>query len=95
MVTVRVNRGFADLLHKVDRSPGEEFAATEERAEQLMRKLPSGFVEVVGKEASKAEAPSKDLSRKTVAELTAIARERGIAVPSKPKKAELLTLLKE
>lgn len=97
MVTVRVNHGFVDLLNKVDRVAGEEFAATEARAEQLVQNLPPGFVEVVGKVAETPEeagTPTEDLAKKTVAELTAIAKERGITVPAKPKKAELLMLLK-
>ncbi len=50
-------------------------------------------------EAPKAEAKSEtktaeDLSKKTVAELKAIAQEKGIKVPSGAKKADILELLK-
>ena len=89
MVTVRVNRGFADLLNKVDREAGEEFAATEERAEELQRRLPPGFVEVVGE----AKAPAEDLASSTVAELAELARERGIAIKGRATKAKLIEAL--
>ncbi|MCR5706035.1 MAG: 50S ribosomal protein L20 [Acholeplasmatales bacterium] len=49
-------------------------------------------------EAPKAAAPkaeaSEDLSKKTVAELKAIAAEKGVKIPSGAKKADILDLLK-
>ena len=89
MVTVRVNHGFVDLLNKVDRKAGEEFAATEERAEELISKLPPDFVEVVGK----AKAQPDDLSAKTVAELTELAKERGVTIRGRATKAKLIEAL--
>lgn len=97
MAKIHVIKKFYDLKARVDRLPGETFAADEARARHIESALP-GFVEVSADETPKPDGPAKgqeNLAKKTVAELTAIARERGIAVPSKPKKAELLTLLKE
>ena len=89
MVTVRVCRGFVDLLNKVDRVAGDEFAATEERADELVRKLPPGFVEVVGE----AEAPSDGIAGKSFDELRAMAVERGVTVKGRATKAKLIEAL--
>lgn len=99
MTEIRVIKKFYDIKAKADRLPGETFEADEARARYIDEALP-GYIEfTVAKtaEARKAEGPadeSANLAKKTVAELTAIARERGIAIPAKPKKAELLMLLK-
>ena len=45
MVTLKVLRDFSDLLDGVIRSPGETFECTEDRAKEIISKLP-GFAEV-------------------------------------------------
>jgi len=44
-VTVRALMRFADLLEGVDREPGDEFTATEQRFKEISDKLP-GYVEL-------------------------------------------------
>ena len=86
MVEITVNKGFYDVVEKVDRRPGDTFEATEERAEFIDSALP-GYVTF-----AKAEKKD-DLSKLTVAQLTKLAGERGIEVPKGTRKAELLEIL--
>ena len=100
MITVTVLKGFRDLKQHTSRRPGDTFEANEERAAQLAAALP-GFIaydvpepepEPNPKPAAEPE-PSVDLSKLTVAKLKALCGERGIEVPAKAKKADLIALL--
>lgn len=69
--------------------------------QKLIDMLVSNAVEVEGevkatakKPASKKAENKEDLSKKTVAELKALAQEKGIKVPAGAKKADILELLK-
>jgi len=82
---IRVLRDFRDIRAKTNRDPGDTFEATEERFAEIARKLP-GYVEAVEEEKT-------DLSTLKVADLRAMAEERGIEVPKKATKATLIELL--
>ena len=45
MVTLKVLREFSDLVEGVIRSPGDTFECTEDRAKEIISKLP-GFAEI-------------------------------------------------
>lgn len=95
MVRVTVLRGFRDLKERVDRAPGETFMATPERAAFIASALP-GFVSWEQAEpvpAEPVEGPSVDLSKLKVAELRELAEGRGVEVPARAKKAELIKLI--
>ena len=97
MVRVTVLRGFRDLKERVDRAPGETFMATPERAAFIASALP-GFIswEQAPKPAPAGpvrEVPVVDLSKLKVAELRELAERRGVEVPAKAKKAELIKLI--
>lgn len=62
MATVKVLNGFFDMKEGCNRSAGEEFEASEERAKELVANLPEGFVEVAVK--PKAEKPKKEAKAK-------------------------------
>ena len=81
---IRVLRDFRDVRAKTNRDPGDTFEATEERFAEIARKLP-GYVEAVDDKT--------DLSALKVADLRAMAEERGIEVPKKATKATLIELL--
>jgi len=82
MVKVKTLRGFYDLLERVDRHEGDVFDATEERAAQIAQLLP-GYVEV----------STVDLGSLKLAQLRELAAERGVEIPAKATKAEILELL--
>lgn len=85
MVEITVNKGFYDVVEKVDRNPGDTFEATEERAAYIEAVLP-GYITLGAKKAD-------DISKLTVTQLNKLAAERGIEVPKGAKKAELLEIL--
>jgi hypothetical protein len=85
---VTVLRPFEDLMCHVGRNVGETFEATEARAEDIARKLP-GYIRF---EAT-AENPAVDWSAMKVAELRAACAERGVEVPPKARKADLVAIL--
>lgn len=93
MARVRTLRPFRDLRRRCDREPGDEFDATPERVAELVRRLPHGFVEVVQDEPGGHEPTGAGLSGLRLAELRAIAAERGIKAPRNATKATLLKLL--
>lgn len=82
MPSVRTLRPFYDLLERVDRHEGDVFDATEERAAQIAQLLP-GYVEV----------STVDLGSLKLAQLRELAAERGVEIPAKATKAEILELL--
>lgn len=86
MVEITVNKGFYDIVEKVDRKQGDTFEATEERAAYIDAVLP-GYI------TFGAEKKADDLSKLTVPQLNKLAEERGIEVPKGAKKAELLEIL--
>lgn len=101
MSRVTVIRPFHDLVEDVDRRKGDVFEATDGRARQLVRVLPSGYVDVEHEQTSMpdpapAEKPaddSTDLSVLTVAELRALASKRGVELPKRASKATILKIL--
>lgn len=88
MVNVTVIRPFDDVVEQVFRKSGDTFEATEERAAQLIKRLPSGYVSV-----SETVEETTDYAKMTVAQLIELCGERGIEPPKKAKKAELVNLL--
>lgn len=97
MVTLTVLRTFYDLKKHRDRVPGEEFTVSEERAEQIVSALP-GYVTVHEPEPEPEHEPESepeevDLSKMTVAQLSALARERGVMPKGRPSKVRLIEIL--
>lgn len=96
MATVTVLRGFRDLKAHRDRVPGEVFEAPEERAAYIAARLP-GYVEVTKPEQVAEPEPQEDheadLTKLTVPTLRSLCEERGIEVPKRAKKADILALL--
>ena len=75
----------------------EEKAAAAANAKPAAKKTAAKKAEAPKAEAPKAAAKveaTEDLSKKTVAELKAIAAEKGVKIPSGAKKADILDLLK-
>ena len=96
-VKVRVLRDFYDLVRHKDRRKGEVFEATEERAAYIDDRLP-GFVAIEtadGKDAPKNDDAIgvADLKKMTMTQLAELAKQRGIELKGRPKKAELIELL--
>ena len=101
MVTVTVVRTFYDLKKHKSRKAGTTFDATEERAAFIAAALP-GYITYEAVEPAYeqtvepvADEPKEDISKLTVAQLKALCAERGIDVPKKTKKAEIIALLQE
>lgn len=82
MATLRVLRPFYDKAERVDRRPGETFSASAQRAEVILAGLP-GYAELV----------KEDLAAMTLSELKELAKERGVKVPAKATKANIVELL--
>lgn len=107
-VSLTVLVPFYDLHAHRLRAEGETFEVTEGRAAEIATVLP-GYVELKGEgpvrsaeNKGEAEGPAKDketanqdLSKNTVAQLRAIAAERGIDIPKGSKKADIIALLEE
>lgn len=93
MVLVTVLRRFADFAEKCDRNVGDQFEATEKRAAYIEEKLP-GYIKVTPIEKPDQE-PTEDIGKLTVAQLKALASERGVEIPKGAKKAQLIALLEE
>jgi len=89
MARVKVLRRFRDLSEHVDREAGSTFAASLARAEEIDARLP-GYI-TYEDEGGSPEEP--DLSSLKVAELRAMASERGLTIPKNPTKARLIELL--
>lgn len=82
MATVRVLKPFYDKVARTDRHVGETFSATSQRAEAIVTGLP-GYAELV----------KEDLAAMKLNELKELAKERGVKVPAKATKAEIVELL--
>lgn len=104
MVLVTVNRPFHDLVEDVERHAGETFEVGEGRAARLKRALPAGYVELDAIAPAPEPAPEpvaepeperepEDLSRLTVQQLRAVADERGVELPKRAKKSEIIKIL--
>ena len=76
---------FYDLKAHVWRRAGDTFDATEGRASQILGTLPGAITYVT-------EA-KPDLTSMTVAELKALASERGVELPKRASKATILKIL--
>ena len=84
MVTVTVLKGFYDIAERVQRSQGDAFDATEERAAYIDARLP-GYITYQTKEP--------DLTSLTLAELKELAEERGVELPKNAKKDKVIELI--
>lgn len=98
-VSLTVLAPFYDLRAHKQRAEGETFEATEGRAAELAAVLP-GYVEVAEaakthKGAANAAKNEVVLSKMTVAQLRALASERGLDIPKGSKKADIIALLEE
>lgn len=95
MVSVTVIRPFWDRMARRDRRAGEVFEATEGRASQIAATLP-GYV-TWGTEAELVADETSDepgLDSMTVAQLRALAAERGIELPKGAKKAQIIETIR-
>ena len=109
MVLVTVNRPFHDLVEDVERHAGETFEVGEGRAARLKRALPAGYVSLDAIAPTDApqkpepapepvkepepERKAEDLSQLTVQQLKAVANERGVELPKRAKKSEIIKIL--
>lgn len=99
MVTVEVLRAFYDIKERRDRKAGTTFTATEERAAYIASALP-GYISYTTVAEQKPEPepepepePKPDYASMPYSDLMALARERGIQVKGRPKKADLIEAL--
>lgn len=97
MVTVEVLQAFYDLKEHRDRKAGTTFAATEERAAYIASALP-GYISYATVAEQKPEPetalePKPDYAAMPYADLVALAKERGIQLKGRPKKAQLIEAL--
>ena len=88
MVTVTVKRHFWDISAKVRRKEGDTFVATPERFAEIEQRLP-GYITYT------EEPEGSSLSSLGMSELRAIAAERGIEVPKRTSKQQLIELIGE
>lgn len=99
MVTVEVLQAFYDLKEHRDRRAGTTFAATEERAACIASALP-GYISYTTVAEQKPEPepepePKPDYESMPYIDLVALARDRGIQLKGRPKKAQLIEALSE
>lgn len=99
MVTVEVLQAFYDLKEHRDRRAGTTFAATEERAAYIASALP-GYISYTTVAEQKPEPepetePKPDYESMPYIDLVALARDRGIQLKGRPKKAQLIEALSE
>lgn len=98
MVRITVLRPFYDLKRHRMLGEGDEYEATEERAAQIDAALP-GYIayETVGETTEEAvETPADDApdyAAMPYIDLVSLARDRGIPVKGRPKKADLIEAL--
>ena len=95
MVTVEVLRAFYDIKEHRDRKAGTKFTATEERAAYIASVLPGyiSYATVAEQKPEPEPEPKPDYAAMTYAELNALAKERGIQLKGRPKKADLIEAL--
>lgn len=84
MADVRVTKAFYDLAKRVIRKPGDTFSVSSERLDEIESKLP-GFVEVI--------EPKADYSKYTKPQLIDLIEERGLTLPKRQNKADLIAVL--
>lgn len=99
MVTVEVLQAFYDLKEHRDRKAGTTFTATEERAAYIASALPGyiSYAETAGPkpEPEPEPEPKPDYESMPYIDLVALARDRGIQLKGRPKKAQLIEALSE
>lgn len=97
MVTVEVLRAFHDLKEHRDRKAGTTFTATEERAAYIASALPGyiSYTTVAEQKPEPEPEPKPDYEAMPYIDLVSLARERGIQVKGRPKKAQLIEVLSE
>ena len=95
MVTVEVLRAFYDIKEHRDRKAGTTFTATEERAAYIASVLPGyiSYTTVAEQKPEPEPEPKPDYASMPYIDLMALARERGIQVKGRPKKADLIEAL--
>ena len=95
MVTVEVLRAFYDIKEHRDRKAGTTFTATEERAAYIASVLPGyiSYTTVAEQKPEPEPEPKPDYGSMPYIDLMALARERGIQVKGRPKKADLIEAL--
>lgn len=97
MVRITVVKPFYDLKRHKMLEQGDEYEATEERAAQIDAALP-GYITHVAVDAEDApvEEPADDApdyESMPYIDLVSLARDRGIQVKGRPKKADLIEAL--
>jgi len=97
MVTVEVLQAFYDLKEHRDRKAGTTFAATEERAAYIASALPGyiSYTTVAEQKPEPEPEPKPDYESMPYIDLVALARDRGIQLKGRPKKAQLIEALSE
>lgn len=94
-----INRPFRDLAEKEWREVGDEWEATPERLAAINSAGYGAMAEAVEPEPEvepeQEPEPEKDYSEMTRAQLVEKAEERGIEVPSKATKADIIAMLSE
>ena len=95
MVTVEVLRAFYDIKEHRDRKAGTTFTATEERAAYIASVLPGyiSYKTVAEQKPEPEPEPKPDYASMPYIDLVSLARERGIQVKGRPKKADLIEAL--
>ena len=97
MVRIKVLKPFYDLKRHADVKAGDEYDVTEERAAHLDAVLPGyiTYAQAAEPEPETAPEPKPDYAAMTYTELNALAKERGIQLKGRPKKAQLIEALSE
>lgn len=90
-----VNRPFLDREARAMRKVGDEWEATPERLRSINSAGYGIMAEIVpcAHETPQEASQAIDLGRLTVAELTRLCGDRGIAIVGRPRKAELVAML--
>ena len=93
MATVTVLRVFYDQRARRKRTPGDVFAATDERARELASRLPEHVAVTYKEPQPQAEVEALEYESLSKTELQALCDERGIAYAKSATKAKLVALL--
>ena len=99
MVRIKVLKPFYDLKRHADVKAGDEYDVTEERAAHLDAALP-GYITYAQAAEPEPEPepesePKQDYESMPYIDLVALARDRGIQLKGRPKKAQLIEALSE